>query len=173
MGFVIVVLLNRFRVMNNFKKVRFSKNFTLDEFVVTSTGIDNIPGPNEIESLRQLTVNILQPLRDYFGKPLIITSGYRSPLVNAAIGGSSTSQHTKGEAADFNIDGVSNEAIVQAAKDLKLPFDQIIDEKLYRSSGRLSQWVHVSHDASNRKEHLIARNSKDELKAVYSQISIG
>lgn len=159
--------------MSKLKSVRFSKNFTLDEFVVTSTGVENIPGKREIEALRQLTVNVLQPLRDYFSKPINITSGYRSVMVNKVIGGSDTSQHTEGEAADFYIKGVSNEKIIEAAKFLKLPFDQIIDEQLYRSSGRLSKWVHVSHGNSNRKQHLIARNSKEDIKTKYTQISIG
>jgi zinc D-Ala-D-Ala carboxypeptidase len=158
-------LFNRERVMSDLKTVRLSPNFTLDEFVRTSTGLDNIPGPVEIEKLRALVVNVLQPLRDAIARKypgakvaVNITSGFRSLAVNQAIGGSSTtSQHMKGEAADFNVtvNGVrlSNQEIIDTLRAQRLPYDQVIDEQL-----RGKVWVHVSHALSNRKMWLTARD---------------
>lgn len=154
------------------KDMKLSKNFTLGEFINTSTGIENVPGQNEVENIKHLVTNVLQPLRDYFGKPIIITSGYRSQLVNAAIGGATNSQHSKGQAADFHIKGVTNTEIIQAILKLRLPFDQLIDEQLYRSSGRLSKWIHVSYNkAGNRKQLLKARNTIANLNTVYSPLT--
>jgi zinc D-Ala-D-Ala carboxypeptidase len=157
-------LLNRKRVMSNLQNIALGKNFNLSEFVITSTGLDNIPGPQEIENLRALVTNILQPLRDYIGKPIHITSGYRSPAVNKMIGGSSTSQHTKGQAADFHIEGMSNQQIIDAIRKLKLPYDQVIDEQL-----RGKKWIHVSYSPNGRLQWLTARdgaNGATEYKTV-------
>lgn len=146
---------NRVLVMSDLKKIQLSPNFNLSEFVRTSTGIDNIPGPEEIENLRALVTNVLQPLREYVKRPIRITSGYRSPGVNAAVGGSSkTSQHMKGQAADFQIDGMTNQQIIDAVRMLGLPYDQIIDEQL-----RGSKWIHVSYvKTGNRLAWLTARD---------------
>lgn len=141
-GMIVIAaaLINKRRVMEKYKNIRLGKNFTLDEFIVTQTGLENIPGPEEIENLRKLVTHILQPLRDDVGRPIIITSGYRSPAVNALIGGSSTSQHTRGQAADFKVNGMTNQEIVARIRALGLPYDQLIDEVKGSSS-----WVHVSH----------------------------
>ena len=131
---VVAALLNRKRVMNNLKKIRLSKNFTLDEFVITSTGLENVPGETEIQNLKLLCEKILQPLRDAVGRPIIMSSGYRSLLVNTAIGGESTSQHVKGQAGDFSIPGMTNQQIIDKIRELKLPYDQIIDENFERQA---------------------------------------
>jgi len=132
-----------------------SKNFGLDEFVKSNKarqlGIDNTPGPMEIANLGALVINVLQPLRDAMGFPVIITSGYRSPALNEAVGGSTNpiSQHTKGEAAD--IVGQDKAKMFYYIKN-NLPFDQLIWE-----SGNNDQpdWIHVSYKAiGNRKQVL-------------------
>lgn len=158
---------NRQRVMSDLKKVQLSPNFTLDEFVVTSTGLDNVPGPTEIENLRQLVINILQPLRTYLNQPLIISSGYRSPLVNTAIGGSKTSQHSLGQAADFSVPGLTNAQIIEAIRHLKLPYDQLIDEQL-----RGKKWIHVSYSAKPRRQLMTARDGANG-GTVYTTIKVG
>jgi len=160
---------NRIIVMSDLKKLKLGKDFTAAEFVKTSTGIDNIPGAVELDNLSHLVEKVLQPLRDYVKRPIRITSGYRSPGVNAAVGGSSTtSQHMKGEAADFQIDGMTNQQIIDAVRMLKLPYDQIIDEQL-----RGSKWIHVSYSKTkNRKQWLTARD-KQGGGTLYSTVMVG
>ncbi len=101
--------------------MQLSKNFWLAEFtqsqVATRLGISNNPNPHEIAALRQLAENVLQPIRDHFGKPVVINSGFRSPRVNHQIGGAASSQHTRGEAADIEIPGVSNLELAKWIRD--------------------------------------------------------
>ena len=84
--------------------MKLSENFTLQELSKTSTGLENTPNKKQTDSLRQLAINVLQPARDALG-PIKVTSAYRSQAVNAKVGGVSTSQHTKGEAADLMMRG--------------------------------------------------------------------
>ena len=94
-----------------------SKHFSLAELTVTTTGLANQPSSVEvIERLRKVCANILEPVRDHFGKAVVVHSGYRSPAVNAAIGGSKTSQHMKGEAVDFHVSGYSVHEVIAAVK---------------------------------------------------------
>ncbi len=90
--------------------MRLSKHFTLEEFeksqTATRKGISNKAGSGEINSLTDVCYNILEPVRAKFEKPVIITSGYRSPELCEAIGSKKTSQHAKGQAVDFEIGGV-------------------------------------------------------------------
>jgi zinc D-Ala-D-Ala carboxypeptidase len=167
---VVISLLNRMRVMSDLKKIQLGKNFTLDEFVQTSTGVENIPGDQEIKNLKLLVENILQPLRDYVKKPIRITSGYRSAGVNAAIGGSSkTSQHMKGQAADFQIAGMSNQEIIDVIRMLRLTYDQLIDEQ--RGS---SLWIHVSYVPSgSRMQWMTRRDPGPDRPKEYETIKIG
>ena len=97
---------------------------------------------------------MLQPVRDHFGKPVTVNSGYRCPKLNKAIGSSSKSQHTKGLAADIEIPGVSNKHLAEYIES-KLPFDQLILE-FYNGVDPNSGWVHVSYvdDDKNRKQTL-------------------
>jgi|SRR5690554_3148246 len=164
---LILLVLNRKRVRKNLAAMQLSKNFTLSEFVKTQTGLDNIPDEKAIANIRDLVDYILQPLRDAFDTPVIITSGYRSPLVNKAVGGSPTSQHMTGQAADFYIPGITNQQIINMARKLKLPYDQIIDEQL---NGK--QWVHVSFARNGRREWLTARNDPNTGKVKYTLMSI-
>lgn len=144
---ITAALINRRRVMEKLKNIRLSENFTLDEFVVTATGLENIPGPEDIENLRELVTNVLQPLREAIGLPIIITSGYRSKAVNEMIGGAGTSQHVVGQAADFKVPGMTNEQIINRMRALKLPYDQLIDEVK-----GTSKWIHVSHKPGGVKQ---------------------
>ena len=135
--------------------MRISKNFTLEELVRTNTGLVNSPGRVELEALKQLTLNVLQPLREAFGESITINSGYRSPAVNKKIGGAKNSQHCNGEAAD--IDSTDNAKLFKIIKD-SLPFDQLIWE-----AGDSIQpgWVHVSYKKSgNRKQVLRMKDGK-------------
>ena len=139
--------------------MKLSANFSLQELLKSQTaarkGIDNKPkDPAIIEKLQVLCEKVLQPVRDHFGKPVVINSGYRCPKLNKAIGSSSKSQHTKGEAADIEIPGVSNKELAEWIED-NLEFDQCILE-FYNGIDPSSGWVHVSYkdDKSNRKQTL-------------------
>ena len=126
--------------------MKLSENFTLDELCVTNTGLVNVPNAAELEALKVLVSNVLQPLRVKYGKPIKINSGYRSPIVNKRVKGAPKSQHVKGEAAD--ITGGSREenmklfhAILEIGK-----YDQLINEYDF-------SWIHVSYKKEgNRKE---------------------
>lgn len=129
-----------------------SKNFTLAELTVTTTGLPNKPTGAEAANLQALVTNVLQPLRDLYGKPIKINSGYRSAAVNRAIGGATNSQHSKGEAAD--LDAADNAAVFLLIRQF-MPFDQLIWEG---GTDTQPDWVHVSYRASgNRKQVLRMR----------------
>jgi|TARA_B100000073_G_scaffold314828_1_gene290286 hypothetical protein len=139
--------------------LKLTNNFSLQELLKSQTalrkGIDNKPAnPGVITNLQVLCEKVLQPVRDHFGKPVVINSGYRSPKLNKAIGGSNKSQHTKGEAADIEIPGLSNKELAEYIED-NLPFDQLILE-FYNGVDPNSGWVHVSYvnDSDNRKQTL-------------------
>ena len=111
--------------------MKLTANFTLDELVKSQTAvrkdINNMPNPDQIENLKALAANILQPVRSHFDKPLIISSGFRCAELCIAIGSSINSQHAKGEAADFEIWGTSNEELAKWIKS-ELEYDQLILE---------------------------------------------
>lgn len=133
--------------MSNLAQVKLGKYFTLAEFVVTATGLDNTPTPDAIKRLESLVINCLDPLREKLGKPVHINSGYRSPLVNSnVVGSSTTSQHMVGEAADIHVDGMTNDDLIALIRQMKLPYDQLIDE--WRGTSR---WVHISHKYSGNQ----------------------
>lgn len=119
----------------------------------TSQPFANVPGPAEIERLRALCFNVLEPIRAHFKRPVRVNSGFRGAKVNAAVGSKSTSQHRLGEAADIEIDGVSN-ADLAIWINRNIDFDQVILEA-YRPGVAGSGWVHVSYRAGrNRKSCL-------------------
>jgi len=97
--------------------MNLSANFNLKEMTKSDTatrlGLDNTPGEVEIENLRLLCEKVLQPVRDHFGKSVTVNSGFRSPESNAAVNGSKTSDHCKGQAADIEIPGVPNAELAQ------------------------------------------------------------
>ena len=129
--------------------MKLSPNFTLAELCLTNTGLVNAPNTDQIMNLKVLCEQVLQPLRDYYGR-VTITSGFRSAAVNKAVGGAATSQHTRGEAADIKIRNVGNDEIWQYIKD-NLPFDQLILEYVPQSKPT-DGWVHVSYAMRNRKK---------------------
>ena len=110
--------------------MQLSRNFSLQELIKSDTairkGIDNNPNADQIEKLKALCENILQPVRDHFGR-VKVTSGYRSPELCSAIGSSVNSQHAKAEAADFECIGVDNAELADWINQ-NLPYDQLICE---------------------------------------------
>lgn len=132
--------------------MRLSKDFILAEFTDTDTGLPNEPGQEEIRNLKLLVQKVLQPARDKFGV-INVTSGYRSPEVNSAVGGSSaTSDHVHGRAADIQCDDM---ATVFNYIRKYLPFKQLIWEF---GTDTQPKWIHVSYDVNN--------NRGDVLKAI-------
>ena len=111
--------------------MKLSENFSLQELTKSQTaerkGIDNTPSAEHQENLKSLCTSILQPVRDHFGRVVTISSGYRSPELCVAIGSKTTSQHAKGEAADFEIFGVSNKELADYINE-NLEYDQLILE---------------------------------------------
>ena len=124
------------------KRIMLGKNFSLDEFTRSKTanqqGISNNPGPIEIANLQALVTNVLQPLRDALKVPINVTSGYRSKMLNKAIGGATNSQHMQGQAAD--IVSNNNARMFNYIKN-NLPYDQLIWEA---GNDDQPDWVHVS-----------------------------
>lgn len=137
--------------------------FTLDELTRSDyalrRGIDNEPDANAIKALMSLVDNVLIPVREAFGKPVIITSGYRCPKVNKAIGGSSTSDHCFGRAADFTIPGFPNYEVCEWIRD-NLAYKQLIYE--YGEAG----WVHCAFAIGLNKRSVLTATKRNG-KTVY------
>ena len=151
--------------------MELSKSFTLNELTksqeATRLGIDNIPNEEQIQNLKILCEKILQPLRDYYGMPVSVSSGYRSVALCEAIGSSAKSQHTKGQAADFEIFGVANKEVADFIVQ-NLEYDQCILE-FWNENEPNSGWVHCSYSSNNnRKQYLKAH--KIDGKIVYSSV---
>lgn len=148
--------------------MRLSKNFTLAEFTKSQTalrhGLDNTPTDEHLESAKALFEHVVQPVRDNFGVT-VINSGYRGEELNAKVGGSSKSQHCKGEAVDIECPGHSNYDVARWIEQ-NLDYDQLILE-FYTPGIPDSGWVHVSFSrvAPNRKSTLTAL--KEDGKTVY------
>ena len=139
--------------------MNLSKSFTLNELTKSQEavrlGIDNTPNEEQIQNLKILCEKILQPLRDFYGMPVSISSGYRSVALCEAIGSSAKSQHTKGQAADFEIFGVPNKEVAEFIVK-NLTYDQCILE-FWNENEPNSGWVHCSYSVnSNRKQYLKA-----------------
>lgn len=138
-----------------------ARYFSIPELTASTTakekGINNSPSPEIIKNLNALTLNILDPLREVFGEAISVNSGYRSQELNTILKGSKTSQHMKGEAADIRPTRFKDEAdkkaknkkLFELIQELKLPFDQLIDESDF-------SWIHVSFrkDGNNRGQVL-------------------
>ena len=126
--------------------MRLSKNFTLQEYTKSQTatrrGLDNTPGEEHLAKAKSLFEKVVQPVRDKFGVTTI-NSGYRGPALNEAVGGSSRSQHCKGEAVDIECPGTSNYTVAKFIEDT-LDYDQLILE-FYTPGIPDSGWVHVSY----------------------------
>ena len=150
--------------------MRLSQNFTLAELIKSQTaerkGINNNPNEDNIENLQRLCNEILQPIRDHYGKVVSVSSGFRSPELCEAIGSSKTSQHASGQAADFEIYGVSNKELADYIAD-NLDFDQLILE-FHNPEEPNSGWIHCSYKnpEENRKQVLRAYRNSDG-KTIY------
>ena len=148
--------------------MKLSPNFTLSELTKSETalrkGLDNEPTQDVIAALQTLAVNVLQPVRDHYAKGVKVNSGYRSPEVNASVGGSKTSDHCKGQAADIEIVGVANADLARYIRD-ELQFTQLILE-FYTPGVPDSGWVHVSYDPTNLKKQVMTATKRDD-KTVY------
>jgi hypothetical protein len=133
---------------------QLTANFSLHELSKSETalrmGLDNTPDDEATENLRLLCEKVLQPVRDHYGKGVKVNSAYRSPESNAAVGGSKTSDHCKGMAADIEIPGVANADLAQWIMD-NLDYTQLILE-FYTPGISDSGWVHVSFDPNNLKK---------------------
>jgi len=149
--------------------MRISKSFVLDEFLVSQTaernGIDMAPPDDVMENLHILVNTCLQPLRDSLGSVIYISSGYRPMVLNTLIGGSKTSAHMTGSAADFNCVGYTPLEVCARAVELCLPYDQIIQE--------FGRWIHIGISGNPRKEELTAyrRDGKTRYALGLSAVS--
>ena len=148
--------------------MKLSANFSLAEYSKSNTatrkGIDNEPSDDHFESAVRLFENVIQPVRDNFG-PTRISSGYRSDELNEAIGGSKTSQHSKGEACDFEINGTDNKEVAEWIID-NLDFDQLILE-FYTDSDINSGWIHCSYVDEDSNRAQVLRAVKEDGRTVY------
>ena len=131
------------------------KYFTLDELTYSYTakqkGINNTPNATVKANLINLVDNILDPIREAYGKPIVVSSGYRCPELNKAVKGAPKSQHVKGEAADIRTQSdkpEDNKKLFDLALKLNLPFDQLINEYGFN-------WVHVSFSKSHNRKQVL------------------
>ena len=131
------------------------KYFTVNELckssIATKKGIVNVPSSEERANLEALIENVLDPLREAWGKPIIVNSGFRCERLNKAVGGAAGSQHKTGEAADIEAvtrDPADNRRLFELVLKLGLPFDQMINEFGY-------DWVHISFSRSRRREQVL------------------
>ena len=149
--------------------MQLSKNLILAEVIRSETakrkGISNMPTPEHIENFKKLAENVFQPIRDHFGVPIYISSGYRSKALNKAVGGSLSSQHCQGEAIDIDMDGTSitNKQIFDFIKD-NLVFDQMIWEF---GTDKNPGWVHVSYESTGKQRKQILKAVKIKGKTSY------
>lgn len=129
---------------------KLSLHFTVEQFIRSQTaarlGINNTPADEHIVNMALLCYHVLQPLRESLEMPVWISSGYRCPALNKAIGGSKNSQHMLGQAADIVVSGVKPFTIAEAIHNLGLPVDQVIVE--------FGRWTHVSYSRKDRMEFL-------------------
>lgn len=149
--------------------MQISKHLSLAEVSRSETakrkGIDNTPSGEHLENFKKLAENVFEPIREHFGVPIHISSGYRSKELNAAIGGSLSSQHCQGEAIDIDMDGtsVTNAAIFNYIKD-NLVFDQMIWEF---GNDTNPDWVHVSYESTGKQRKQILKAIKSNGKTLY------
>ena len=131
------------------------KYFTMNELTHSATairkGIDNTPDSTAKANLTALVANILDPLREAYGKPIVVSSGYRCAKLNRAVGGVARSQHITGQAADIQSVSKSkadHKKLFELAQRLRLPFDQLIDEYDYK-------WVHISFNTKGNRRQVL------------------
>lgn len=126
-------------------------NFTISELVKSDTaekhGLNNTPDINSLDNLLELIFYVLQPLREKLGKPIIITSGFRSVKVNNLVGGVANSEHLYGQAADFVVNGMTPAQVVEFVKKSGIEFNQLINE--------YDQWTHISFNKGHNKKQVL------------------
>ena len=126
-------------------------NFTISELVKSDTaeqnGLNNIPDINSLDNLLELIFYVLQPLRDKLGKPIIITSGFRSVKVNNLVNGVDNSEHLYGQAADFVVNGMTPKQVVEFVKKSGIEFNQCINE--------YDQWTHISFNKGHNRMQIL------------------
>jgi len=148
--------------------MKISKYFTLEEFTRSDTakklGIDNTPSPEHVQNLSEMCINLLDPIREAWGGPLIVTSGYRGFYLNKAVKGSTTSAHCYGLAGDIipaNGEIQRFKEFVPAfLKQSNLPYDQWINEKNLQGK----EWGHIGYKdrkGRQRKQNLITKDGKN------------
>jgi zinc D-Ala-D-Ala carboxypeptidase len=151
--------------------MQLSKHLSLAEVTRSDSakrkGISNQPTPEHLENFKKLAEKVFEPVRTHFAVPIHISSGYRSKELNAAIGGSLTSQHCSGEAVDIDMDGsasgVSNADVFKYIKD-NLEFDQLIWEF---GTDKNPDWVHVSYESTGKQRKQILKAVKSAGKTSY------
>ena len=150
--------------------MNLSRNFSLQELIKSDTairkGIDNNPNADQIEKLKALCENILQPVRDHFGR-VKVTSGYRSPELCTAIGSSINSQHAKAEAAEFEVIDTDNAELADWIHS-NLSYDQLILE-YYTPGEPNSGWIHCSYIPEDRRAqfmHAYRQEGKTKYKPI-------
>ena len=148
--------------------MKLTANFSLNELTKSQTaerkGIDNTPSTEHQKNLKKLCENVLQPVRDHFEQVVSVSSGYRSPELCTAIGSKITSQHARGEAADFEIFGVSNKDLADWIH-YNTNYDQLILEYWKGEDEPNSGWVHCSYSqGKNRRQYLRAYKENGSTK---------
>ena len=124
------------------------KYFSFSEMIVTDTGLENIPNWYQIDNIKRLINDLLDPIREKWGKPIRVNSCFRSEAVNSAVNGARNSQHKTGEAADITTGNpTDNKRLFEMIASSGLTYDQLIDEKNY-------QWIHISLSKRNRQQIL-------------------
>jgi len=150
--------------------MQLSKHLSLAEVIRSESakrlGLSNMPTDQHLENFKKLAENVFEPVRNHFNIPIHISSAYRSQALNAAIGGSLTSQHCKGEAIDVDMDGtaITNKQVFDYIKN-NLSFDQLIWEF---GSDSNPDWVHVSYNTSGKQRKEVLKASKSGNKTKYS-----
>lgn len=141
-----------------------TSHFSLEELTASQTatrrGYDNTPTPEVIEALRRLCVNVLEPVRQLLCVPIFVNSGYRSQQVNRVVGGTSKSQHCKGEAADLSFKGLSVQEAFERMKASEIIFDQLISE---------GTWLHISFTNQRPNRRQCLRATFNDGRASYSE----
>jgi len=133
--------------------MQISKNFSLAELVASTTAynykINNTPTQDVIKNLVKLVDNTLQPIRDLWGNPIFVSSGYRCLQLNSLVGGAKNSHHLTGEAADISVGSPSdNKKLFDMIVKSNIPYDQLIDENKY-------QWIHISYSTNRNRKQIL------------------
>ena len=145
--------------------MNLSPHFTLQEMERSQTvirhGTINKVDARQTKALMDLCMNVFEPLQSLVRKFTNIQLGLRNPIVNSLVGGSTTSQHIKGQAADINVEGITSSELFDLIRNSSLPYDQVIDE--------FSSWVHISYKPVQRRQAMLARKD-GQNRTVYTRI---